>query len=113
MFRYTKPCRPICTCGGIGRRNGLKIRWRISPWRFKSSQVHQIYLKGLFILIRLEVLQKVPTVKLIELINDASNKGEQDLINIYAYEIACRIWVPNEETTFEELLKNFLIALKL
>lgn len=56
---------------------------------------------------RIDALKTIPTVKLVKLISDASNKGEQDLVNIIAYELTCRIWVPNEETTFEEMLKNF------
>lgn len=56
---------------------------------------------------RLDALKTVPTVKLIQLISNASNNGEQDLVNIYAYELTYRIWVPNEEETFEEMLKKF------
>lgn len=56
---------------------------------------------------RLDALKTVPTVKLIQLISNASNNGEQDLVNIYAYELTYRIWVPNEEKTFEEMLKEF------
>lgn len=52
-------------------------------------------------------LKTVSTIELVRLINEASNKGEQNLVNIIAYELAYRIWVPNKETTFEEMLKSF------
>ena len=38
----------------------------------------------------------------------SSNKNEeQGLVNIYAYELAARIWVPNEKTSFTDMLKEF------
>ena len=52
-------------------------------------------------------LRTVSTIELVRLINEASNKGEQNLVNVIAYELTYRIWVPNQETTFEEMLKRF------
>lgn len=54
-----------------------------------------------------EKLKTTPTVVLISLISEASEKGDQSLINIYAYELATRIWVPNQTTTFTEMLEKF------
>lgn len=39
--------QPICECDGIGRRDGLKIRWILYPWEFKSPHSHQYTQWGL------------------------------------------------------------------
>ena len=49
-------------------------------------------------------LQTTPTF---ELVNICSNGKDQALINSAALELAYRIYVPNQKTTFEELVKNF------
>ena len=37
----------------------------------------------------------------------AYENEEQGLVNIYAYELAARIWVSNEKTSFTDMLKEF------
>lgn len=57
----------------------------------------------------LEELKKTPTVTLINYLNESLEKGEQGIANIFAYEIATRIYVPNNSngTTFDKLLSDF------
>jgi len=50
-------------------------------------------------------LKTVPTSKLVHILCEEEN---QHVINAIAYELACRIYVPNNsQTTFEELLEKF------
>lgn len=56
---------------------------------------------------RLEELKTTPTVILINMLCQADEKGEQKIVNICAYELAARIWVPNEKTSFTDMLKEF------
>lgn len=49
-------------------------------------------------------LKTTPTVNLITLLEDSEIKKDQHLTNIVAFELACRIYVPNNETTFDKLL---------
>jgi len=49
----------------------------------------------------------MPTVMLIDLIAVASHNGDQEKVNDIALELVKRIYVPNAETTFEELLYKF------
>ncbi len=49
-------------------------------------------------------LKTTPTANLITLLDDSEIKQDQSLTNIVAFELACRIYVPNTETTFDELL---------
>ena len=46
-------------------------------------------------------LREMPTNKLIELLYILEN---QDQINIIAYELTCRMYVPFKDITFDELL---------
>lgn len=55
----------------------------------------------------LKELRTTPTCVLINFLSEAYKNEEQGLVNIYAYELATRIWVPNEETSFTDMLKEF------
>ena len=55
----------------------------------------------------LKALKTTPTCGLINLLSEAYKNEEQGLVNIYAYELTTRIWVPNEETSFTDMLKDF------
>jgi len=52
-------------------------------------------------------LRKISTVDLIDVIADATVKQDQYTVNAVALELAKRIYVPNQTTTFEELLYKF------
>ena len=54
-----------------------------------------------------EKLRTVSTVLLIDVLDNALKEGEQDIANIVAYELTCRVWVPNAETSFEDMLRQF------
>ena len=56
---------------------------------------------------RLKEFEKTPTVTLIDILSKASENNEQNLVNICAYELVSRIWVPNPEKSFTEMLKEF------
>lgn len=47
----------------------------------------------------LKELRTTPTCVLINFLSEAYKNEEQGLVNIYAYELTTRIWVPNEETS--------------
>ena len=49
-------------------------------------------------------LSKVPTVMLVNTIADAT---DQRIINVIAFELAKRIYVPGTSKNFEELLTSF------
>ena len=55
----------------------------------------------------LKELKTTPTCVLINFLSEAYKNEEQGLVNIYAYELAARIWVPNEEISFTDMLKEF------
>jgi hypothetical protein len=55
----------------------------------------------------LKELRTTPTCVLINFLSEAYKNEEQGLVNIYAYELTTRIWVPNEETSFTDMLKEF------
>lgn len=55
----------------------------------------------------LKELKTTPTCVLINFLSEAYKNEEQGLVNIYAYELTTRIWVPNEETSFTDMLKEF------
>lgn len=55
----------------------------------------------------LKELRTTPTCVLINFLSEAYKNGEQGLVNIYAYELTTRIWVPNKETSFTDMLKEF------
>lgn len=51
-------------------------------------------------------IKQTPTVNLVHILCEAT---DQDIINRVAYELACRIYVPdnNQGVTFEQLLNDF------
>lgn len=55
----------------------------------------------------LKELKTTPTCVLINFLSEAYKNEEQGLVNIYAYELTTRIWVPNEEISFTDMLKEF------
>lgn len=55
----------------------------------------------------LKELRTTPTYVLIDFLSEAYKNGEQGLVNLYAYELATRIWIPNKETSFIDMLKEF------
>ena len=55
----------------------------------------------------LKELKTTPTCVLINSLFEAYENEEQGLVNIYAYELTTRIWVPNEKTSFTDMLKEF------
>lgn len=56
---------------------------------------------------KLKELKTTPTCVLINSLSEAYENEEQGLVNIYAYELTTRIWVPNEEISFTDMLKEF------
>lgn len=52
-------------------------------------------------------MKKYTTNELVNLLTSAINVGDQNLINMYAYELTTRLYVPNEKYTFEETLEGF------
>ena len=38
---------------------------------------------------------------------ESERNGDQKLVNIYAYELASRIWVPNKDKDFKTILYEF------
>ena len=52
-------------------------------------------------------MQELKTMSTVDLINLICNIKDQLLINKIAYELTCRIYVPNQEKTFEEMLYSF------
>jgi hypothetical protein len=56
---------------------------------------------------RLKEFETTPTCMLINMLSDAEQKDEQEIVNICAYELACRVYVPNKQITFTQMLKDF------
>lgn len=56
---------------------------------------------------RLEEFKTTPTVTLINMLCEAEKNDNQKLVNICAYELATRIWVPNKEKDFKTILLEF------
>lgn len=54
-----------------------------------------------------QALKTTPTVQLIDILTRAEKEGDQDLVNIIAWELAFRIYVPNPETTIGEMAVEF------
>ena len=52
-------------------------------------------------------IKTTPTNKLIDILDIAIQNEEQDLVNIIAYEIATRLWVPNDKITLEQMAISF------
>ena len=56
---------------------------------------------------RYEELLTTPTCTLINYLSMAEEKGNQTLVNICAYELACRLYVPNKGVDFDKLVAGF------
>ena len=52
-------------------------------------------------------MKQLKTFEIIEHLTQAMKTQDQRLINMYAYELATRLYVPNTGHTFEELLDGF------
>lgn len=52
-------------------------------------------------------LRTIPTVQLVNAIGAFEQQGDQAMVNRIAKELAYRIWVPNSETSFEEMMRSF------
>lgn len=55
----------------------------------------------------MDELRTIPTCIIIDELCKADKEGNQKLINIYAYELAYRIYIPNDKNTFEKILTDF------
>ncbi len=55
----------------------------------------------------IEELRTTPTVQLMNILKQAENAGEQDMVNIIAYELTCRIYVPYSGADFDSILGTF------
>lgn len=55
----------------------------------------------------IEELRATPTVQLIDILKQAENIGEQGMVNIIAYELTCRIYVPYSGADFDSILGTF------
>lgn len=49
----------------------------------------------------------IKTFELVELLTKSINEENQPMINVYAYELTTRLFVPNTGYTFEEILEGF------
>lgn len=52
-------------------------------------------------------MKVLKTFEIIEQLTKAMRENNQRLINLYAYELATRLYVPGTKTTFEEILVGF------
>ena len=52
-------------------------------------------------------LQTTPTIKLVNLLSEAQNQKNQELINLYSLTLAKRIYVPNASIPFQQVLDDF------
>lgn len=53
-------------------------------------------------------MNSIKTIPTVELVNILCEAQDQEIINRIAYELTCRIWVPNKSNeTFEEMLEKF------
>ena len=52
-------------------------------------------------------MKQLKTFEIIEHLTQAMKTQDQRLINMYAYELATRLFVPDTGHTFEELLEGF------
>lgn len=50
---------------------------------------------------------KKTTTEIVELLTGAMNTGNQELINIYAYELTARLYVPGRGYSFDDILEGF------
>lgn len=54
----------------------------------------------------MEELRTIPTITLIQELSKAIEEDNQQVVNICAFEIAYRIYVPNDKITFESILND-------
>lgn len=52
-------------------------------------------------------LSKMPLVQFPTLMTQAAEMGDQSLLNILAYEVTTRLYIPNQDKSFEEMLRTF------
>lgn len=52
-------------------------------------------------------IRTTPTVRLVQLLEDSISNSNQQLTNMLAYELTYRIYIPEGEKTFEEMLYSF------
>lgn len=55
----------------------------------------------------LDELRTTPTIQLINDIGEWEKQDNQAMVNILAYELACRIYIPNDNISFENILADF------
>ena len=55
----------------------------------------------------IEELRITPTVQLMNILKQAEIMGEQDMVNIIAYELTCRLYVPYSGADFDSILGTF------
>lgn len=55
----------------------------------------------------IEELRTTPTVQLMSILKQAEIMGEQDMINVIAYELTCRLYVPYSGADFDSILGTF------
>ena len=55
----------------------------------------------------LDELRTTPTIQLINGISEWEKQGNQAMVNILAYELACRIYIQNDNISFENMLADF------
>ena len=56
---------------------------------------------------RYEELLTTPTITLLKCLSEAEKNGNQTLVNICAYELACRQYVPNKGMNFDDLVNGY------
>ena len=54
----------------------------------------------------MEELRTIPTITLIHELSKADKEDNQQIMNICAFELARRIYVPNDKITFESILDD-------
>ncbi len=55
----------------------------------------------------IEELRITPTIQLLNILKQADKMGEQDLVNIIAYELTCRTYIPYSGADFDSILGTF------
>lgn len=55
----------------------------------------------------IEELRTTPTVQLMNILKQAEIMGEQEMVNIIAYELTCRLYVPYSGVDFDSMLGTF------
>jgi len=52
-------------------------------------------------------IRTIPTAQLVNAIGQFEQQGNQEMVNLIARELTYRIWVPNKETSFEDMMRSF------